>query len=143
MVAQFSKTFLLDYYFEEVQKLKFVVYDIDNAKHVDDTKRHDLIGALECTLADVVAAGQQYKRNLRDKGHCTHHQAVACNFRPTNPFNAQDPLCDLCDYHEPFSTGHVLCLPCSLGHACSVSVLLFRACPVSVGMSCVYPSRCH
>lgn len=48
--------------------MKFTVFDIDDPKKVDDTKRHDLIGELECTLADIVAAGQQYKRNIRDKG---------------------------------------------------------------------------
>lgn len=58
----------MDYYFEEVQFLKFSVLDIDDARHVDDRRRHDMIGELECTLADVVASGQQYKRNLRDKG---------------------------------------------------------------------------
>lgn len=70
---QFSKTFLLDYFFEEIQKLKFVTYDIDDPKHVDDTKRHDLIGEVECTLADVVTAGQQYKRTLRMQGQPRPH----------------------------------------------------------------------
>ena len=58
----------MDYYFEEVQFLKFSVLDIDDPKRVDDRKRHDMIGELECTLADIVASGQQYKRNLRDQG---------------------------------------------------------------------------
>jgi len=42
--------------------------DIDDRKRVEDVGRHDLIGELECTLADLVTAGQQYTRNLRLKG---------------------------------------------------------------------------
>ncbi len=59
---------LMHFQFEEIQKLKFVVYDIDSKKHLDDVSKHDLIGQLECTLADIVTAGQEYKRTLREKG---------------------------------------------------------------------------
>ena len=45
-----------------------MVYDVDNKVHVDDTRRHDLIGEMECTLADIVTGGQLYKRTLRMKG---------------------------------------------------------------------------
>ena len=65
---QFSKTFLVEYRFEEIQELKFVVLDVDDRKHLDDVSRHDHIGSVECTLADIVTAGQQYKRTLREKG---------------------------------------------------------------------------
>ena len=71
-LQQFSKTFLLEYRFEEIQAFKFVVLDIDDKKRVDDAGRHDLIGEIECTLADIVTAGQQYKRTLREKG-------ISCN----------------------------------------------------------------
>ena len=64
---QFSKTFLLEYRFEEIQALKFSVIDVDDKKHIDNVSKHDLIGEMECTLADIVTAGQQYKRTLRDK----------------------------------------------------------------------------
>ena len=67
-LLQFSKTFLLEYRFEEIQALKFVVLDVDDTKHIDDVGRHDLIGEIECSLADIVTAGQQYKRTLREKG---------------------------------------------------------------------------
>nr|XP_039264884.1 copine-3-like isoform X2 [Styela clava]XP_039264885.1 copine-3-like isoform X3 [Styela clava] len=50
---QFTKTFVVDYYFEEVQKLKFCVYDIDNATQslADD----DFLGSMECTLGHIVS----------------------------------------------------------------------------------------
>lgn len=51
-----------------MQTLKFAVYDVDDKRHVDDTRRHDFIGVVECLLADIVAAGQQYKRTLRKGG---------------------------------------------------------------------------
>lgn len=48
---KFSKTFIIDYYFEMVQKLRFEVYDIDSdACSVQDA---DFLGELECTLGQV------------------------------------------------------------------------------------------
>ena len=47
----FSQKIQLDYYFEEVQKLKFGIYDIDN----DTTKLSDddFLGKAKCTLGQV------------------------------------------------------------------------------------------
>ena len=45
--------------------LRFVVYDVDNRSRVDDTSKQELIGQMECTLAEIVTAGQQYSRTLR------------------------------------------------------------------------------
>lgn len=73
IALQFSKTFLVDYRFEEIQNIKFVVYDIDDKKKVDDVKRHDLIGQIECSMADVVTAGQEYTRTLRMPGSSELH----------------------------------------------------------------------
>ena len=70
---QFSKTFVVDFRFEEVQTLKFSVYEVDDKHRIDDTTRHDFIGAMECSLADIVAAGQQYKRTLRASGEPSHY----------------------------------------------------------------------
>lgn len=49
----FSKKITMYYFFEEVQKLKFSVYDIDN-----DTKTlmdDDFLGEMECTLGQIAA----------------------------------------------------------------------------------------
>lgn len=48
---RFSKKFVIDYYFEMVQKLKFCVYDIDNNTY--DLSDDDFLGQLECTLGQV------------------------------------------------------------------------------------------
>lgn len=48
---KFSKKFLIDYYFELVQKLKFGIYDIDNKTF--DLGDDDFLGEFECTLGQV------------------------------------------------------------------------------------------
>lgn len=48
---KFSKTFVVDYYFEMVQKLRFEVYDIDSA--AGTVQDADFLGELECTLGQV------------------------------------------------------------------------------------------
>uniref|UniRef100_A0A8C4QMM8 Copine VII n=1 Tax=Eptatretus burgeri TaxID=7764 RepID=A0A8C4QMM8_EPTBU len=48
----FSKVFTIDYYFEEVQKLRFEVYDI-NTSLCNAPQEDDFLGATECTLGQV------------------------------------------------------------------------------------------
>ena len=59
---------MLEYCFEEVQELKFLVYDVDDKRRIDDTSRQEFIGETECTLAAIVSAGQCYDRKLRNRG---------------------------------------------------------------------------
>lgn len=49
---KFSKTFLVDYYFEMVQKLRFEMYDIDSEN--GNLQEADYLGELECTLGQVI-----------------------------------------------------------------------------------------
>uniref|UniRef100_A0A3B3CKQ9 Copine-3 n=1 Tax=Oryzias melastigma TaxID=30732 RepID=A0A3B3CKQ9_ORYME len=51
---RFSKKFVIDYFFEVVQKLKFGIYDIDNK--TIDLSDDDFLGELECTLGQVVSS---------------------------------------------------------------------------------------
>ncbi|KAG7488281.1 hypothetical protein MATL_G00033500 [Megalops atlanticus] len=51
---KFAKKFVVDYYFELVQKLKFAVYDIDNNTY--DLSDDDFLGELECTLGQIVSS---------------------------------------------------------------------------------------
>uniref|UniRef100_A0A8C5B107 Copine VII n=1 Tax=Gadus morhua TaxID=8049 RepID=A0A8C5B107_GADMO len=48
----FAKVFMVDYYFEEVQKLRFEVYDI-HGTHSIGTRDDDFLGGVECTLGQV------------------------------------------------------------------------------------------
>ncbi|XP_051267076.1 copine-3 isoform X2 [Dicentrarchus labrax] len=51
---KFAKTFVIDYYFEMVQKLRFEVYDIDSENcNLQDA---DFLGELECTLGQIVSS---------------------------------------------------------------------------------------
>uniref|UniRef100_A0A9J8D9Z8 Copine VII n=1 Tax=Cyprinus carpio carpio TaxID=630221 RepID=A0A9J8D9Z8_CYPCA len=49
----FTYFLMLDYYFEEVQKLRFEVYDI-HGTHSIGTRDDDFLGGVECTLGQVI-----------------------------------------------------------------------------------------
>jgi copine 1/2/3 len=48
---KFSQAFELDYYFEEVQRLRFRVYDLDN--DTPEVSDDDFLGQIKCTLGEV------------------------------------------------------------------------------------------
>lgn len=54
LAPKFSKKFLVDFYFEQIQKLKFAIYDIDNK--TIDLKDDDFLGQFECTLGQIVSS---------------------------------------------------------------------------------------
>lgn len=47
----FSKKFIVDYHFEEVQKLKFALFDQDKSSM--QLYEHDFLGEFSCTLGTV------------------------------------------------------------------------------------------
>ncbi|KAG8009344.1 Copine-3 [Nibea albiflora] len=51
---RFSKSFVVDYYFEMVQKLRFEVYDIDS--ETCSLQDADFLGETECTLGQIVSS---------------------------------------------------------------------------------------
>uniref|UniRef100_A0A673BNB3 Copine-3 n=1 Tax=Sphaeramia orbicularis TaxID=375764 RepID=A0A673BNB3_9TELE len=63
---KFAKKFVLDYYFEMVQRLKFCVYDIDNNTY--DLGDDDFLGELECTLGQIVSNKQMTRSLLLKNG---------------------------------------------------------------------------
>lgn len=68
---------MIEYRFEEIQDLKFVVYDIDDRKHVDNPNNQEIIGEMTCMLADILASGQHYERKVRHKGNMCSVNAIA------------------------------------------------------------------
>ncbi|GAB1598493.1 copine-8-like isoform X3 [Argonauta hians] len=56
----FVKKFIIHYFFEESQKLKFEIYDVDSKSASLD--KHDFLGKLECTLAEIMIANRFVKR---------------------------------------------------------------------------------
>ncbi|XP_053323189.1 copine-3 [Spea bombifrons] len=63
---KFSKKFLIDYYFEVVQKMKFGIYDIDN-KSID-LGDDDFLGEFECTLGQIVSSKKITKPLVQKNG---------------------------------------------------------------------------
>jgi hypothetical protein len=60
-----SQTIILSYHFEELQELKFEVYDIDNDKK--DLKSQDYIGSMQCCLGDIVGSpGSKLMKALKN-----------------------------------------------------------------------------
>ncbi|XP_037612363.1 copine-3-like isoform X1 [Sebastes umbrosus] len=59
---KFAKKFVMDYYFEMVQRLRFCVYDIDNNTY--DLGDDDFLGELECTLGQIVSSRQMTRSLL-------------------------------------------------------------------------------
>uniref|UniRef100_F7AUE1 Copine-4 n=1 Tax=Xenopus tropicalis TaxID=8364 RepID=F7AUE1_XENTR len=59
----FSKIFTVDFYFEEVQRLRFEVHDI-SSNH-NGLKDADFLGAMECTLGQIVSQRKLAKSLLK------------------------------------------------------------------------------
>ncbi|XP_039662951.1 copine-4 isoform X2 [Perca fluviatilis] len=62
----YSKVFTLDFYFEEVQRLRLELYDV-NSSH-NGLKEADFLGSLECTLGQIVSQRKLCKALLRPGG---------------------------------------------------------------------------
>ena len=71
---EFATKIVVDYFFEELQKLKFKFYDIDSHSAVLDA--HDFLGEADCTLGQIVSSGT-YTTKLN---------------HPTNPSNNKSQL---------------------------------------------------
>ncbi|XP_070558372.1 copine-8-like isoform X2 [Ptychodera flava] len=60
----FVHKFILNYYFEELQRLKFEVYDVDSPKSA--LTAHDFLGGLECSLGEILGSpNQRLEKPLR------------------------------------------------------------------------------
>nr|KAG5706039.1 hypothetical protein BaRGS_028148 [Batillaria attramentaria] len=60
----FARKFIMSYLFEESQKLKFEIYDVDSPSHRLD--QHDFLGSMEITLGEIVGSpGSKLEKPLR------------------------------------------------------------------------------
>uniref|UniRef100_A0A8C4ZB24 Copine IVb n=1 Tax=Gadus morhua TaxID=8049 RepID=A0A8C4ZB24_GADMO len=59
----FSKVFLVDFYFEEVQRLRFELLDISSGHN--GLRDADFLGAMECTLGQIVSQRKLTKALLK------------------------------------------------------------------------------
>ncbi|TSM52260.1 Copine-8 [Bagarius yarrelli] len=59
----FVRKFILDYFFEERQNLRFDLYDLDSKS--ENLSKHDFLGQMYCTLGEVVGSpGSRMERTL-------------------------------------------------------------------------------
>lgn len=92
---KFAKKFVIDYYFEMVQKLIFGIYDIDN-KTVD-LSDDDFLGQLEITLGQV--------------GHGQRWEVTKYKCTVTVPNGHLSGVCTLPDYFSLSLTSFYLFTP--------------------------------
>ncbi|XP_075470090.1 copine-5 isoform X2 [Ascaphus truei] len=60
---EFVRKFILDYFFEEKQNLRFDLYDVDSKS--PDLSKHDFLGQCFCTLGEIVgSAGSRLEKSL-------------------------------------------------------------------------------
>ncbi|XP_067281525.1 copine-4 [Pseudorasbora parva] len=73
IIPVFSKVFTVDYYFEEVQRLRFELHDI-SSNH-NGLKEADFLGAMECTLGQIVSQRKLSKALLK-QGNTTGKSSI-------------------------------------------------------------------
>uniref|UniRef100_A0A674EZ18 Copine 7 n=1 Tax=Salmo trutta TaxID=8032 RepID=A0A674EZ18_SALTR len=81
----FAKVFTLDYYFEEVQKLRFEVYDI-HGTHSIGTRDDDFLGGVECTLGQIVAQKKMVKPLFLKYAKYAGKSTITDLFSKSDPF---------------------------------------------------------
>ena len=59
MNPNFVTKISVDYYFEQQERFKVEIYDIDNDKQINNLALHDFLGSLEFQLHDVVTCLNQ------------------------------------------------------------------------------------
>lgn len=106
---KFAKKVLMQYHFEQIQRLRFEVYDIDPVGN------NDFLGALNTTLADIVAArSSTFKQPLiggprRKPGYLIveAEELTACKQVATFNLSASNlpPFC--CGFFNPSASVHI------------------------------------
>ncbi|CAG8599375.1 2360_t:CDS:2 [Paraglomus brasilianum] len=66
---KFVKGFEIDFFFEELQKLKFIVVDVDKPKQ-PEWRAQEFVGTFECDLGSIVGSpGGKILGSLKDPNH--------------------------------------------------------------------------
>ncbi|XP_041051459.1 copine-5b isoform X2 [Carcharodon carcharias] len=70
----FVRKFILDYFFEERQNLRFDLYDVDSKS--PDLSKHDFLGQMFCTLGEIVgSSGSRLEKPLMYTRFCQSKQS--------------------------------------------------------------------
>ncbi len=104
---EFATKFLIGYRFEEFQKLKFKIYDIDGTSAILDN--HDFLGETECSLGQIVSSGkfvtELHHPNFKGKGQlCIQAEEISGSPKEEVEFqfSAQDLKCGFFSKPDPF-----------------------------------------
>eukprot|EP00064_Thunnus_orientalis_P010299 superscaffoldBa00001385_g10325 len=73
----FVRKYILDYFFEEKQNLRFDLYDVDSKS--PDLSKHDFLGQTFCTLGEIV--GSPASRLEKPLGLDVHVVAICQSHR--------------------------------------------------------------
>ncbi|EDV19307.1 uncharacterized protein TRIADDRAFT_33766 [Trichoplax adhaerens] len=79
----FVKAFVMPYIFEECQRLRFEIYDVDSASA--QLSKHDFLGHLECTLAEILSHGGRIEKPLQ--GTSNKKNTIIVTAEELNPCN--------------------------------------------------------
>ncbi|XP_011783459.1 PREDICTED: copine-7 [Colobus angolensis palliatus] len=105
----FSKVFTVDYYFEEVQRLRFEVYDTHGPSGFS-CQEDDFLGGMECTLGQIVAQKKvtrplllKFGRNAGKSTITVRPGCTCCSLQalllpcasPQDLFSKSDPFLEL------------------------------------------------
>lgn len=85
----FSKKFVLDYHFEEVQKLKFALFDQDRSS--TQLEEHDFLGQFSCSLGTVSQAAPGAPASPSSPGGLSRHLLSLALFPGCLPRASADP----------------------------------------------------
>uniref|UniRef100_A0A8C1VME7 C2 domain-containing protein n=1 Tax=Cyprinus carpio TaxID=7962 RepID=A0A8C1VME7_CYPCA len=69
----FSKVFTLDFYFEEVQRLRYELYDISSSHN--GMREVDCLGAMECTLGQIISQ-RKFTKALLKQGNTVGKSSI-------------------------------------------------------------------
>ncbi|XP_052002854.1 copine-4-like isoform X2 [Xyrauchen texanus] len=69
----FSKVFTLDFYFEEVQRLRYELYDISSSHN--GMREADCLGAMECTLGQILSQ-RKFSKTLLKHGNTVGKSSI-------------------------------------------------------------------
>ncbi|XP_025781838.1 copine-5-like [Puma concolor] len=88
----FVRKFIVDYFFEEKQNLRFDLYDVDSKS--PDLSKHDFLGQAFCTLGEIVGSpGSRLEKPLTEESSWPFMQQLSeggnqdlKSAHPKNPF---------------------------------------------------------
>uniref|UniRef100_A0A8C5HJW5 Copine-4 n=1 Tax=Gouania willdenowi TaxID=441366 RepID=A0A8C5HJW5_GOUWI len=101
----FSKIFLVDYYFEEIQRLRFELHDISSG--TNGLRDADFLGSMECTLGQVstqnmIVSQRKLSKALLKQGNTAGKSSIMVWSYEVTPYALVLPQKDFFSKSDPF-----------------------------------------